>query len=300
MSKVSVIITTYGKPVFLKNAILSVFAQSFKDIELIIVDDNNPQTDARFATESLIANFNKLGHNIVYLKHDSNKNGAVARNTALKVSKGKYISFLDNDDEYYSDRIARCFIVMEKCEDNIAGVYTGCEFRVGGSTYHIHENVQPGNFLKDTLACDFMFGSGSNIFVRKSVIDELNGFDESFLRHQDYEFLARVFKKYSLAAIPEVLLIKNNENTNLPNVEAIIDIKAKYLAKFNPIIESLNHDEKRYIYFKNYLSIAEQALKSRKFRLSKEYYERAKYYGDFSINELFRRVVLTFFYLVKW
>jgi len=63
-----------------------------------------------------------------------------------------------------------------------------------------------------------MFGTGSNIFIRKSVVDELKGFDEAFLRHQDYEFLVRVFEKYTLEAIPEILVIKNNENLNLPDV----------------------------------------------------------------------------------
>ena len=224
----------------------------------------------------------------------------MARNTGLKAASGEYIAFLDGDDEFYPDRIHKCYTKIEKLTEDFAGVYTGCEFRKGGMKYHSFKDVQPGRFLVETLACNFMFGSGSNIFVRKSVIDELNGFDECFLRHQDYEFLVRVFEKYSLAAIPEVLLVKNNENANLPMVESVIEIKDQYLKKFDKIIENLNDIEKRYIYNKNYLSIAEHALKSRKFMLSKKYYDLAKHYGDLSMNELFRRIVFTFFYLLKW
>jgi glycosyltransferase involved in cell wall biosynthesis len=298
--KVSIIVTTFGNPLYLGKAIKSVLTQSFKDIELIVVDDNNPDTDARILTENVLSNFIDVDHRIIYLKHDCHMNGAVARNSGLAIANGKYIAFLDNDDEYYPERIAKCFIQMEQSEADIAGVFTGCEFRVKGKTYHIHKNVQPGNFLVDALACNFMFGSGSNIFVHKCVIDELDGFDESFLRHQDYEFLVRVFEHYSLAAIPEVLLIKNNENINLPNVEAIIEIKSQYLKKFNSIIESLKEEEKRYIYFKNYLSIGEHSLKSRKIRLSNKFYKRAKEYGSLSFNDILRRLLLMLFFFKKW
>jgi glycosyltransferase involved in cell wall biosynthesis len=300
LPKVSVIITTFGNPLFLGKAIESVLNQSFTDIELIVVDDNNPDTEDRIQTENILTNFLDVDHRIIYLKHDCNFNGAVARNSGLAVANGKYIAFLDNDDEYYPERLAKCINLMEQCEANIAGVYTGCEFRVSGQIYHIHKNVQPGNFIVNTLACNFMFGSGSNIFVRKRVIDELNGFDESFLRHQDYEFLVRLFENHSLAAIPEVLLIKNNENMNLPKVEAIIEIKEQYLNKFNSVIESLKEDDKRYIYIQNYISIAEHALKSRRIGLSIKFYNRAKDYGSLSMNVVLRRLVLILFFFRKW
>ena len=188
MVTISVIIPTFGKPVFLEQSIKSVINQTFKDIELIIVDDNNPDTFARKETEELVNGFVNIDNRIKYIKHEHNKNGAVARNTGFAVAKGKYISLLDSDDEYMPDRLQKCFDIMENAADSIAGVYTGCEFRRGGKVYHVENNVKPGNFLVDTLACKFMFCTGSNIFVRKSVVDELNGFDGAFLRHQEYEF----------------------------------------------------------------------------------------------------------------
>lgn len=73
-----------------------------------------------------------------------------------------------------------------------------------------------------------MFCTGSNIFVRRAVIDELNGFDEAFLRHQDYEFLVRLFEKYSLIALPDILVIKNNENVNMPDVVKMESVNKQY------------------------------------------------------------------------
>ena len=161
------------------------------------------------------------------------------------------------------------------------------------------KNVQAGNFLVTTLACKFMFGTGSNIFFRKSVVDELNGFDEAFLRHQDYEFLVRVFEKYSIEAIPEVLVIKNNENLNVPNVKKMIDIKAQYLNKFKHIIQGLQETDQKYIYRMNNVSIAEHALSTRKLSIANDYYMHAKEYGSLTIKELFRRIIFTILNFVK-
>lgn len=293
MVKVSVIIPTYGKPVFLEKAIKSVLNQTFEDIELIVVDDNNPDTDARILTEDLVNRLNDSEQKITYIKHEFNKNGAVARNTGFSAAKGKYISLLDSDDEYYPERIVKCFNKMEQCSDKVAGVYTGVEFRKKGKTYNINKHVDAGNFLVSTLACTFMFGTGSNIFIRKSVVDELKGFDEAFLKHQDYEFLVRVFEKYTLEAIPEILVIKNNENLNLPDVNKMITIKAQYLNKFKPIIRRLQETDQKYIYNKQGVSIAEHALRTRQLSIANDYYMHAKEYGSLTMKEVFRRIIFT-------
>lgn len=295
---VSVIIPTYGTPLFLKKAISSVSAQSLSDWELIVVDDNNPDSDARKETEQLMCSYND--HRIKYLQHPYNKNGAAARNTGLAEAKGKYIAFLDSDDEYLPQRLEKCLSVMESAPSNVAGVYTGCEFRRGGEVYHIEKTIEPGNFLTQTLACTFRFQTGSNIFVRKSVVDELGGFDESFIRHQDYEFLARLFeKKYELAAIQEVLVVKNNENVNLPNVEKMIAVKEQYLNKFKTVIETLPQKDQHYVYHTQYVLVAEAALRTKNKKIAKEYYRKASSISPLTTKEQLRRLVFTIQNIVK-
>ena len=299
MIQISVIIPTYGTPIFLENSIKSVLNQTFQDLELIIVDDNNPDTEARQKTEELVERYINNENRIRYIKHEHNKNGAVARNTGFAVAKGKYISLLDSDDEYMPERLQKCFDMMENASDNIAGVYTGCEFRRGAKVYHVEKNVKPGNFLVDTLACKFMFCTGSNIFVRKSVVDELNGFDGAFLRHQDYEFLVRVFEKYDLAAIPEPLVIKNNENFNLPNLDKQVAIKKQYLDKFKYIIDTLSQKDVNYIMHGNYINVAENAMAQNNFKVANEFYNKTTLYGGLSAREWLRRLVFPIYNIVK-
>ncbi len=288
---VSVIIPTYGFPTFLKKSIESVLNQTLSDWELIIVDDNNPDTEARRRTEMLINEF--TDKRIKYIKHPHNKNGAAARNTALREAKGEYISFLDSDDEYMPNRLEECVKAMKDAGGDVAGVYTGCEFRRGGKTYLKYKDVKSGKFLVETLACRFMFCTGSNIFVKRDVIEELNGFDESFLRHQDYEFLVRLFEKYSLIALPEILVVKNNENFNLPNIGKMEIVKKQYLEKFSDIIERLTDNNRAYVFYANYISLAELSLHQHNIKSASTFYRLATDSHPMMIKDKIRKILLT-------
>ena len=286
---VSVIIPTYGMPVYLEKAIRSVCKQTTGDWELIVIDDNNPGSPERTGTEKCIKTLSSEVE-LQYYQHDRNRNGAAARNTGIAHARGEFIAFLDSDDEYMPRRLAICSRHLKECDASIAGVYTGCEFRRHGKIYNVFNDVKSGNFLIETLAGTFMFCTGSNIFVRKSVIDELNGFDESFLRHQDYEFLVRLFERYNLQAIPEVLVIKNNENFNVPKTEKIIQIKKQYLKKFQSLINTLSKDQKKQIYQSQYLAIAESGMREKDYGIASAYYKQAKSYGRLSLKTKIRKM----------
>jgi len=289
---ISVIIPTYGGPVFLEKAINSVLNQTFNDWELIIVDDNNPDTEARKQTEDIVTDVITKDNRINYIKHPHNRNGAAARNTGIAIAKGEYISFLDSDDEYLPDRLEKCVSAISSVGKNYAGVFTGCEFRKKGKTYRKYCGVRTGCHLIETLAGNFMFCTGSNLFVRRSIVEQLNGFDENFQRHQDYEFLVRLFDDYSLVALPEILVIKNNENVNVPPVERMIAIKCQYLGKYQGLISALSDEDRNYIYHTNAVAIGEAAISEHKFGLSKEYYKKATDYKPLTAKERLRRFAI--------
>lgn len=288
--RVSVIIPTYGEPIFLREAIESVIRQTMEDWELIIVDDNNPQTKERKETEVIVSDFSERDSRIKYLKHPMNKNGAAARNTGLQYAQGDYVAFLDSDDIYMPQRLQKCCNVLDNAPYEKAGVYTGCEFRRGGKKYNVIKDVKAGNFLIETLAGTFMFCTGSNIFMRRNVITELQGFDEAFIRHQDYEFLVRYFEKYSLEAIQEVLVIKNNENFNLPNPQKTIEVKKQYLEKYKSLIERQDKKIQNNIYNRQYIAIAESGMRFKDYQFAKRYYKIANEYGGLGLLTRIRRI----------
>ena len=102
--KVSVIIPTYGGSDSLIRAVESVLAQSYCSFDVIVVDDNNPNTRARKQTELMMQRYTQDSR-VIYIKHEHNKNGAAARNTGAKFSESKYLCLLDDDDIFLTNRL---------------------------------------------------------------------------------------------------------------------------------------------------------------------------------------------------
>lgn len=102
---VSVIIATYGRPEFLQRCLESVASQSHKNLEIIVVDDNDERTDEREATKKVMSPWT-LDQRVRYLLHSRNMGGSVARNTGLAVATGDYVTFLDDDDTYELNKVS--------------------------------------------------------------------------------------------------------------------------------------------------------------------------------------------------
>lgn len=110
---VTVIIPTYKRAKYIERAIQSVLNQTYQDFEIIVVDDNDANTEDRKHMEQIMKKYEE-NRKIQYIKHEKNKNGAAARNTGITLAKGKYISFLDDDDYYMATRLEKLVQVLEK------------------------------------------------------------------------------------------------------------------------------------------------------------------------------------------
>jgi glycosyltransferase involved in cell wall biosynthesis len=274
MPEITVIIPTYGIPERLERTVNSVLQQTFKNIELIVVDDNNPDTVERKETSDIMENLLKHDERLRYICHEHNKNGSAARNTGIRAAKGKYISLLDSDDEYTLERLHICIKTLQNCSDpKVQGVYTGCEYRKNNEKYRIMTNVRSGNFIIEYLQLTFNLFTGSNIFISKEAVDALNGFDESFVRHQDVEFMIRFFMKYDIIGIPNVLVIKNFNGNNKPSAKKTEDIKKHFFETFKDTINSLEIRDREKVYAAHYRQLAEQYLLEKKYKKAIHYYK---------------------------
>lgn len=112
MPLVSIIIATYHRDETLKNAILSLINQSYRNIEIVVVDDNADDLWNN-KVQSIIVELNKKD-NIVYVQNNTNKGSAATRNIGIDRAKGVYITFLDDDDEYLPDKVKNQVIQMDK------------------------------------------------------------------------------------------------------------------------------------------------------------------------------------------
>ena len=233
MIDISVIIPTYKNRGSLENSIKSVLEQDYKGLlEIIVVDDNNPNTTEREATEKLMSRY-KNDAKVIYIKHEKNSNGAAARNTGISHARGKYIAFLDDDDFFLNGKISMQASYLDSHPDFDA-VY--CFAKRG--KHYCSQRVIEGDGTRDILMLDSNFFTPSLMF-RKESLYKINGFDESFRRHQDYELLLRFFAAgYKIGCVPEILIeIGKNQGENIPTGEKVNQLKSYFFEKFKSFIE---------------------------------------------------------------
>ena len=236
---VSVIITTYGDSSVLPRAISSVMEEGYKNFELIVVDDNDPSSSERSATEVVMKAY-IADDRVIYVKHSKNMNGSAARNTGLSYACGEYVTFLDNDDVMLEGRISEAISCLE-ANSQTDGFF--CGVAVTDRSGFVNRIVsvvdsdlsQRGVFLNENL-----IGTGSNLFFRRQICDELGMFDTRFKRNQDVEYLIRFFKNHAAIASPKVLLVKGSSGTdNTPDYYLLKQTKKQLYSIFQEDFDRL-------------------------------------------------------------
>lgn len=247
MSKlVSVIIPTYKRADTLSRAINSVLNQTYEHIEIIVVDDNSPDSTERKETELVMEGYIQ-NNEITYIKHPENRNGSAARNSGFRVSNGDYIMFLDDDDEFLPDKVKIQLECMENKDLSWGACYTRYIRMKNGKVFLRSTEDREGDLLVEELKRNLFVAAGSNLMIRRSVFEDLNGFDESFKRNQDQEFLTRILLKYKLAYADTVgVIIHLHDNLNKNSVD-FDEITVQYLNSFNEIISGLKEEDKQEI-----------------------------------------------------
>lgn len=189
---VSIIITTYKRPELLNRSLCSALNQTYPNVEVLVVDDNNPDSDARKYTEILLNEKFHGFHNLKYIKMPANGGACAARNMGVSEANGEFIHFLDDDDEMHVDKIAKQMAVFDADkEKKLAAV--GCYGEVvdgeGNHISDIKDDVRGDVFFRNM--CDIV-GVTSQVLIRKSVYLESGGF-EKMHASQDHWMLIRLF-----------------------------------------------------------------------------------------------------------
>lgn len=296
--KVSIIIPTYKRAKYIERAINSILQQTYKNIEIIIVDDNNPNTEDRMNMQKIMKKY-KNDSRIIYLMHDKNRNGAAARNTGLRKAKGEYVTFLDDDDYFLKNRIEILVNELEKNREYNAA-FSGVIFTTNGKITKKLEAKKINCGEKALLNQESFFGTGSNMFLRMETVQQVGEFDETFLRNQDFEFMVRYFSKGNkILAVNDFLVVKTNDNIiNIPNIEKTMEIRKKYLDKFKKNIEKF---DKKEIYANNYLDILHMSIQKREWKSYRKIKKEIEKYRNITIKEKIYNIMLFFngVYIVK-
>ena len=234
---VTVIIPTFNRASIVGRAIRSVLAQTYRDWELIVVDDAS--TDG---TEEVVKRFQD--QRIKYILHDQNRRVSAARNTGIRGAQGEYVSFLDDDDEWLPEKLQKELEVFHNSDPEVGLVYAGkTVFDEHGNVLQVRMPLESG-WVYDAMLDRHFIGSPSRVTVRKQVLESVGGFDETFVNCQDYDLWLRVARVSKIACVPYFLvkryLLSDQMSGNLRKIcegwERILtkfrkDMKPRTLAK---------------------------------------------------------------------
>ncbi len=288
---VSIIIPTFSRPQNLVRAVESCLKQTYGPIEVIVVDDNGEGTPYQQETEQILKEYVSNG-TVVYLKHDVNRRGGAARNTGLKVFKGAYYTFLDDDDCLYPQKIEREVEQLQKQKDRDV-VYCGYEKRCGEQSRRFVPTKE-GDLHKDLLLRQWHFGSGSNPLFRREVFEDIGYFDETFVRHQDLEYMVRVLRKHRVAVVQDVLFTKYTDTqTNRPKAENYLPIKEQFLTKYREDIERYGKSVQSSIYRNHWYELAQMGFGDRNYRVGWQCLRKACGYRCLTAKQILKLVYQT-------
>ncbi|MFH1612729.1 MAG: glycosyltransferase [bacterium] len=215
MPKISVIIPTYNAAQYIEKSLKSVLNQTYKDFEIIIVDDGSTDNTKEVLKPYLSS--------IIYI-YQQNKKQAFARNIAIKKAQGDYIAFLDADDFWLPETLEIQKLSLDLYPEiamvfgNIIEFDEKGNFEIGGikkEELHIFEKSNNINFNNKKIEIfygnvfKYLFKGNfvpiMTVMIRKTISEKIGNFDEQMVLAEDYDMWLRISKNYSLGYIKQNL-----------------------------------------------------------------------------------------------
>lgn len=211
--KISVIVPTFGRSAELSRALDSIASQTYKNYEVIIVDDNGQGTSNQTANEELIKEYLSLIPQLNYVSLKYNSGASIARNVGLRAATGEYITFLDDDDEFYPQKLEKQIQFIKIQFPNDEG-FINCQmdvFRAGIHVRRIKTSYDPNDLLFSALA-EKILGTPS-LLIPSKLISAVNGFTDRS-KGQEWDLTVKLISSGAKFMHQPVPLVKVNITPN--------------------------------------------------------------------------------------
>lgn len=262
---VTIIVPTYNRAEFLAAAVDSLIAQTYRPIEIIVIDDNG-DTDIRKDTEALMSRYKDLDY-VRYLQNERNIGGALSRNRAIGFALGEYITFLDDDDIYLPDKVAAQvrFMIEHDLEMSFTDVkiYNTHERLIDARIHDYVTSWQNEELLKQHLmhhltpTCTYMF--------RKETLVDIGGFDDRMVSQEYMLMLKMILSDRRIGYLPEChVKMYHHEKGRISVGNRKIEGERKLLEIKRSFYDRLTAREIRYVEFRFHAAMVFVALRSRK------------------------------------
>ena len=205
---VSVVLPTYRRPDLIERALATVRAQTFSDWELLVIDDNGLGSEPQVATEAVVAALAAADPRVSYRAHPRNRGACAARNTGIGAARGRFVAFLDDDDAWRPEKLARQVRCFESADPATTLVYGGLEVVEADG----RRRAVPADGTAHrgrALLLRNGIGTTSLVLCRREALHAVGGFDEELPAMQDYDLYVRLADRGPFACVPEPLVDKH-------------------------------------------------------------------------------------------
>lgn len=226
----------------LHRAIASCVEQTYKDIEVLVVSDNEPDDEFTSQARDTVASFNDS--RVRLITQSKHINGAVARNVGIKASKGVYVSFLDDDDYLEPNKIERQVEVLSSLDETWGGVCCRYKAYTGGRLVEVASPFESGKVYKKEMM-SLIRTQTNSLLLRRDALFDSGLFDENLLRNQDVQLITRFTYKYKLKFMDEFLNnLDRDDQQNKKKPEEVYEVRRAFLNSVKDIYDTLSPFEK--------------------------------------------------------
>lgn len=230
---VSVVIPSYNHAPYIEATIASVLAQTYRNLELLVIDDGSTDDSveriARLLEERRDARATLVAR--------ENRGLCRTLNEGLRRAAGKYFAYLGSDDLWEAEKLARQVAALEAAHDERVGAAFGDCYVIDSEgrrldRYGRQYKYRGGDIYRDLLLMDYLPPSPTNFFRRDKLV-AVGGFNED-VKIEDYEAWLRLTRQFHVAYVPEVVasfrVHKTNTSSNYPERMLVANCHALRMA----------------------------------------------------------------------
>lgn len=230
---VSAVVTTHNRRGLLRRALDSVKAQSYSNIELVVVDDGS-----EISVKDIVSDYESSFKRVVFQRNDEPKGACTARNIGIAMSSGEFIAGLDDDDEWMPNRIQE---LLKAHDDKYAFVTS--------DVLHVYKNRKLVWSKDKVITLERLLYSnqvGNQGLIKRSRLIEVGRFDESLRSAQDYDLWVRLCEEYGpICNVKKPLQKIHLEHEGEQITEPKNQLKG-YLQFYSKHKHLMNRDQRRY------------------------------------------------------
>lgn len=189
---ISIVVPTFNRASTIEKCLTSVIEQTYKNWELIVIDDGSAD-DTKKIVFKFLENYSNV--KFIHRTPERQKGANACRNIGIELAKGEYIALLDSDDTWLSDFLESNLILISS-DENISAIYGTAIIETDTNTYirKSRQKNEEESYIDFLLSKDGFAPTPSMFFKKECGVSTL--FDESLLRHQDWDFFIRVGDKF--------------------------------------------------------------------------------------------------------